>query len=75
VITHPHYVEGDHVGEIQQFSGKYYYKKYEKDIFLSGTRQMLFTQGESIMTDSINLYEFNENFNKVAVFSGVLNNT
>jgi len=75
VITHPYYVDGDHVGEIQQFSGKYYYKNFEKDIFLSGTRLILFTQDIPIMDDSIKLFEFDQNFNKTAVFTGVLTKT
>lgn len=75
VITRPHYVDGDHVGEIQQFSGKYYYKEYEKDIFLSGTRLILFTQGLPTMDDSIKLFEFDKNYNKTAVFTGVLSKT
>ena len=37
----------DHVGEIQQFSGRYYYESQNKNIYLWGTRKITFYQGMS----------------------------
>ena len=47
VIVSPYYERGDHVGEIQQFSGRYYYESQNKNIYLWGTRKITFYQGMS----------------------------
>ncbi len=72
VIVSPYYEKGDHVGEIQQFSGRYYYESQNKNIYLWGTRKITFFQGMRISNDSIKLYEVDESFNKVAIFEGLL---
>lgn len=73
IIERPLYENTDLVGVIQQFSANYHYTRFKQEIRLVGTRKVYFSRREEVEKAPLVLHELDEDFNKVAEFSGIFN--
>jgi hypothetical protein len=69
-IDRPHYVDQCYIGVFEQFIGRYYYDKFEQYINIVGTKITKFEERQN--SDTITLFELDENFNKIATFKGLI---